>query len=327
MIKILIIASLLFGNISGVIFAKTMVSNSHYITKQNGTEPAFNNEYWNNKEEGLYVDIDTGEVLFSSTDKYDSGTGWPSFTKPIKNLNVVQHEDKSHGMIRTEVKSKSSNNHLGHVFNDGPVDKGGARYCINSGALKFIPKKDMARLGYGKYSYLFDNKSTLKPNIDVAILAGGCFWGMEALLKEYKGVVSTEVGYTGGDAIKPDYKIVKSGLSGHAEAVKVEFDTNLVSYEEILKYFFKIHDPTTLNRQGNDTGTQYRSHIFYVTEDQESIARNLIDRINSNNIFGTKISTQLSRAGEFYKAENYHQNYLGNNPNGYSCHYVREVTF
>lgn len=121
------------------------------VTQENATEMPFQNEYWNHEEEGIYVDIVTGEPLFSSKDKYDAGCGWPSFTKAIEDENIVEKLDKSHGMIRTEVRSKYGDSHLGHVFPDGPKDKGGLRYCINSAALRFIKKEDMEKEGYGEY--------------------------------------------------------------------------------------------------------------------------------------------------------------------------------
>lgn len=126
-----------------------------YVTQQNGTEPAFHNAYWNNHAQGIYVDIQSGEVLFASTDKFDSGTGWPSFTKPLEANNIQEKKDVSLWMTRTEVRSVAGNAHLGHVFTDGPKDKGGLRYCINSAALKFIPKDRMQAEGYGAYLYLF----------------------------------------------------------------------------------------------------------------------------------------------------------------------------
>jgi peptide-methionine (R)-S-oxide reductase len=121
------------------------------VTQENGTEMPFQNEYWDHIEEGIYVDIVTGEPLFSSKDKYDAGCGWPSFTKTIEEENIVEKLDKSHGMTRTEVRSKHGDSHLGHVFPDGPKDKGGLRYCINSAALRFVKKEDMEKEGYGDY--------------------------------------------------------------------------------------------------------------------------------------------------------------------------------
>ena len=129
-----------------------------HVTLAGGTEKPFENEYWDNKEEGIYVDVIDGTALFSSTDKFDSGTGWPSFTKPIEDSMVTEHEDNSLFMQRTEVKSSSTDSHLGHVFADGPKDKGGLRYCMNSASLRFIPKEDLEKEGYGEYLKLFEEK-------------------------------------------------------------------------------------------------------------------------------------------------------------------------
>lgn len=132
------------------------------ITQKNGTEPAFRNEYWNNKKEGIYVDVASGQPLFSSNDKYDSGTGWPSFTKPISQIYVTEKTDRAYGMKRVEVRSKDADSHLGHIFEDGPQDRGGMRYCINSAALKFIPKEDLQKEGYGEFAKDFLDKTTQK---------------------------------------------------------------------------------------------------------------------------------------------------------------------
>lgn len=135
---------------------KELTSIQEYVTQHNGTEPAFNNEFWNHKEDGIYVDVVSGEPLFSSLDKFDSGTGWPSFTKPINEDQVNAVDDTSHGMTRTEVRSAEGDSHLGHVFMDGPKDKGGRRFCINSASLRFIPKADLEKEGYGEYLELFE---------------------------------------------------------------------------------------------------------------------------------------------------------------------------
>jgi methionine-R-sulfoxide reductase len=167
--KIILIASLISLNAAAKNMEKTYQKDlknlsefQKYVTQQNGTEPAFSNEYWNNKKDGIYVDITSGEPLFSSQDKFDSGTGWPSFSKPISQDAAVEKTDISHGMKRVEVRSKNADSHLGHVFDDGPKEQGGMRYCINSASLKFIPKEELKKAGYEKYLTEFSDKKTAK---------------------------------------------------------------------------------------------------------------------------------------------------------------------
>lgn len=159
-----------------------------------------------------------------------------------------------------------------------------------------------------------------------ALLAGGCFWGMEDILRKLKGILSTEVGYTGGQTSNPVYNEVKTGKTGHAEALLIEFDTAQISFSEILEeWFFKMHDPTTLNRQGNDIGSQYRSAIFYFTEAQKETAFRVIEKVNASKFWKAPIVTEVVKAAEFHSAEDYHQDYLAKNPGGYTCHFIRKA--
>ena len=292
-----------------------------HVTQRCGTEPPFQNAYWDNKEPGLYVDVVSGEPLFSSTDKFDSGTGWPSFTKPVQSENVTEHPDESLGMLRTEVRSHHGDSHLGHVFPDGPVSRGGLRYCINSASLQFIPKDKLADEGYAEYLPLFERQ--IAHEEETAVLAGGCFWGMEELFRHQPGVLRTRVGYTGGHVPDVTYKDVKTGTTGHAEAIEVVFDPNQTSYRKLLEFFFIMHDPTTPNRQGNDIGDSYRSAIFCLDSEQAAVANAVIKEMDASGKLPGPIVTQVVKAGPFYEAEPEHQNYLQHYPNGYTCHWVR----
>ena len=168
-------------------------------------------------------------------------------------------------------------------------------------------------------------RSEAQQGEETAILAGGCFWGMEELLRKIPGVLRTEVGYTGGTVKDPGYEQVKTGTSGHAESVKVIFDPKKISYAELLeKWFFRMHDPTTKNRQGNDVGSQYRSAIFYTSKEQQSIALKVKAKVNQSGKWKAPIVTEVIAASPFTPAEDYHQDYLQKNPGGYTCHYLRD---
>jgi peptide methionine sulfoxide reductase msrA/msrB len=303
---------------------KKLSSEQFAVTQQCGTEPAFRNAYWDNHKPGIYVDVVSGEPLFSSLDKFDSGTGWPSFTQPVKGTDIVEKKDTQFGMVRTEVRSKVADSHLGHVFDDGPADKGGLRYCINSASLKFIPVEEMDQAGYGRYLEPFEKVGLIKaPMHETAILAGGCFWGMEEIIRKIPGVTKTTVGYTGGTTANPTYEDVCTGGTGHAEAIQVKFDSTRLSYESLLDYFFRMHDPTTLNRQHNDVGTQYRSAIFYTSDAQKQTAEKVKAQWDKSSKFKRPITTEVTAATRFYSAEDYHQKYLLKNPGGYTCHILR----
>jgi peptide methionine sulfoxide reductase msrA/msrB len=193
----------------------------------------------------------------------------------------------------------------------------------------------MEKEGFGAYLEPFVKAGLVKKDVaansakatekkEVATLAGGCFWGMEEILRKIPGVLETAVGYTGGSVANPTYRQVCTGATGHAEAVEITFDPTKISYEEVLGYFFRMHDPTTLNQQHNDVGTQYRSAIFYHSDEQKRVAEAVKERVNKSGKFKRTIVTEITAASKFYVGEDYHQKYLVKNPGGYNCHILRD---
>ncbi len=304
---------------------KKLTAIQYDVTQNDGTEPPFRNAYHDKHEPGIYVDVVSGEPLFSSVDKFDSGTGWPSFSRPLVADNVKSKTDRKLFMSRTEVRSAKADSHLGHVFDDGPKPTG-LRYCMNSASMRFVPVASLESEGYGEFTHLFETKpmtSGAASAAKTATLAGGCFWGVEELIRELPGVLDTEVGYTGGKVANATY----ANHDGHAEGIRITFDPKRISYEDILVFFFKIHDPTTLNRQGNDVGTSYRSAIFVHDEEQRRVAEQVKAKVEKSGAWKRPVVTEIVAAQQFWGAEDDHQDYLRKNPGGYTCHYIRPVKF
>jgi peptide methionine sulfoxide reductase msrA/msrB len=289
----------------------------YQVTQEEGTERPFSNEFWNNHKDGIYVDVVSGEPLFSSQDKFDSGTGWPSFTKPVKETALTAREDRKLFLTRVEVRSRMANSHLGHVFDDGPKPTG-KRYCINSAALRFVPKEKLKESGYGEFAASFDTVKT-------AIFAGGCFWCMQppfdALKKE--GVIATRVGYSGGRIENPTYEQVSGGDTGHKEVIEVTYDSKKIPYEKLLNVFWHNIDPLDQRGQFCDKGEQYQSAIYASGPEQLAAAKKSLADLTAAKSLPGPIVTQVLDAKKFFPAEDYHQDYYHKNPIRYKFYRSR----
>ncbi|MBI2826551.1 MAG: bifunctional methionine sulfoxide reductase B/A protein [Planctomycetia bacterium] len=281
---------------------RRLTPEQYEVSRGKGTERPFCGTLLDNKQEGVYTCVGCGLPLFSSAAKFHSGTGWPSFFQPIAPGNIEELPDRGYGMVRTEILCARCGGHLGHVFDDGPRPTG-LRYCLNSASLNFTPADQLASLA----DPAADPKAT-------AVFAGGCFWCTEAAFAQLKGVLHVESGYAGGDARTANYEDVCTGTTGHAEAIRITYDPRQIDFGRLLDVFFDAHDPTQLNRQGADVGTQYRSAIFYADEAQQQAAAAKIQELADKKAFSRPIVTTLEPLAAFYPAEQYHQDYAARNP-------------
>jgi peptide methionine sulfoxide reductase msrA/msrB len=292
---------------------KKLTDEERRIILSKGTEAAFCGDLLDNKKSGAYLCRLCDLPLFDSRHKFDSGTGWPSFFRPFDLDHVKYIRDTSHGMVRVEIVCGRCEGHLGHVFDDAPQTPTGARFCLNSASLDFVERDAEGELKLPPAAQPLP--------FATAYFAGGCFWGVEDRFQQIPGVINAVSGYQGGSLKNPTYKQVCEGTTGHAETVKITYDPKRVSYGELLKWFFRLHDPTQLNRQGPDIGTQYRSAIFATTPEQLEEAKKFIaEQAEGKRFKGRKIVTQVApvaEAGRFYEAEEYHQDY--HEKHGGSC--------
>jgi peptide methionine sulfoxide reductase msrA/msrB len=264
-----------------------------------GTERPFSGKYNNHYEDGTYTCKRCSTELFDSSSKFKSNCGWPSFDDQMQGSVKLQPD---RDRIRTEILCASCGGHLGHVFVGEGYTPKNTRYCVNSISLDFDPAQ-VART-------------------ETAIFASGCFWGTQYYLQRAPGVISTQVGYTGGHVDDPTYKQVCTDRTGHAEAVKVVYDPSKTTYEQLAKLFFETHDFTQLNRQGPDIGTQYRSVVFYLDEKQKEIAAELVGVLRGK---GHDVKTTIEPAKAFWLGEEYHQDYYEKTGKKPYCHIYRKI--
>ncbi len=278
---------------------KKLTREEERIIIRKGTERPFTGKFYNYFEKGVYTCKRCGAELFESDSKFKSDCGWPSFDDQIK--GAVKWQPDADG-VRTEIICARCGGHLGHVFAGEGLTPKNVRYCVNSISMDFTPAEQR--------------------KTERAIFASGCFWGTEFYFQSAPGVISTTVGFTGGHVDNPTYKQVCTDLTGHAEAVEVVYNPSKTSYEELAKLFFETHDFTQLNRQGPDIGTQYRSAIFYLNDEQKQIANRLVEELRKK---GYDVKTQIVPADKFWPAEDYHQDYYQKTGKLPYCHTYKKI--
>ena len=274
-------------------FYKNLSLEERNIIVDKGTEAPFSGEYNNFFEAGIFICRACKNPLYESNTKFNSGCGWPSFDDEIEGA-IIRNEDFSGGNIRIEICCKKCDGHLGHVFNGEQITEKNSRHCVNSLSIQFKAYNNLSKVYFG----------------------AGCFWSVEKIFKIQKGVYLSQVGYMGGDTENPTYQDICMGDSNHAEVVEVFYDEKEISFNNLLNIFWENHNPTTPNQQGVDIGTQYRSVIFHTTESQKEESEKSILMQQSN--WENTIVTQIISEPKFYRAEEYHQNYLNKNNLG-SC--------
>ena len=271
----------------------SLTSEEKHVLKDKGTEAPFTGEYNEHFEAGIFMCRACDNPLYESNTKFNSGCGWPSFDDEIEGA-ITHSQDLSGGRVRTEICCKNCDGHLGHVFVGEQITVRDTRHCVNSLSIRFKAYSSLQRATFG----------------------AGCFWSVEKLFKSIEGVYLCRVGYMGGDTDIPTYKEVCTGTTNHAEVVDLYFNAEKVSYITLLNLFWANHNPTTLNKQGFDNGTQYRSIVFYHNEQQKNEVEQSIAEQHKN--WENEIVTQVISASTFCRAEEYHQNYLNKNNLG-SC--------
>jgi peptide methionine sulfoxide reductase msrA/msrB len=259
------------------------------------TEYPFTGHYDKLNAAGTYLCRQCGLALFRSQAKFNSGCGWPSFDEEIKG-NIAQHLDADGK--RSEIVCARCHGHLGHVFYGEEMTPKSTRHCVNSASLDFVPDLTVE-------------------DTEEAIFAGGCFWGIEYFFKKLPGILKIEVGYSGGHTTAPTYKDVCHGGTGHYEAIRVVYDPNKISYENVMKHFFEIHDPTQQDGQGPDLGEQYFSVAFYYDEKQKKSIEKLIKQLKDANYL---VATKVLPVAPFWPAEEYHQDYYAKVEKKPYCH-------
>jgi peptide methionine sulfoxide reductase msrA/msrB len=276
---------------------KKLSKEEKHIIEEKGTEAPYSGKYEKNTEKGIYICKRCSAPLYKSEDKFDAHCGWPSFDDELP--KAVKRTKDADG-IRTEITCSNCGAHLGHVFTGEHMTKKNVRHCVNSIAMDFIPADRVKK--------------------ETIVLGAGCFWCTEAVFKMIPGVLEILPGYAGGTVENPSYEQVCSGNTGHAEVAKIEYNPDQTNLETLLEIFFSMHDPTSLNKQGNDVGTQYRSIILFTTNEQEREIKKFIKKIESD--YEKPLITELTSLEKFYPAEISHQDYFKKNPLQPYCMFV-----